>query len=74
MSGINYAIVEAGEGIPENGNKISVDRPKYGFVDLDKCADLPWNSIFFMFDDASLMFDGEDTISIAFLGDFVLGE
>ncbi len=76
MSGMNYAIVEAGEGYKtdENGNVIPYDRPKYGFVNLDKCTDISWDSIIFMFDEASLMFDGENTISIAFLGDFVLAE
>lgn len=77
MSGINYAIVEAGESykLDENGNKIPYDRPKYGFVDLSRCTDdVPWYSYIFLFPPDSLMFDGEETISVWPLGDFVLGE
>jgi len=77
MSGINYAIVEAGEGykLDENGNKIPYERPKYGFVDLANIPDdEPWSSFHFIFTRWNIMFDGEDTIRLLPLGDFVLGE
>ncbi len=77
MSGINYAIIEAGEGYKtdENGNVIPYERPKYGFVDLSRCTDdIPWHSYVFLFPPDSLMFDGEDTIRLLPLGDFVLAE
>lgn len=76
MAGIEYAVVEAGVGFTtdENGNKIPYDRPKYGFVDLARCTKHPWTSYIFIFDRWSLMFDGEDTIRLFPLGDFVLAE
>lgn len=76
MSGINYAIVEAGEGytVDENGNQIPIERPKYGFVDLANCSDEPWNSYVFTFTRLSLMFDGDDTIYLEPLGNLVLDD
>ncbi len=76
MAEINYAIVEAGEigTTDENGNVIPFDSLKYGFVDLANCTDAPWSSYLFTFGLWDPTFDGEDTIRLYPLGDFVLAE
>ncbi len=72
MTETKYAIVEMSqvtdiENIPQ-------DLLKYGFVlNADKCTE-PWSDYIFLFSDRSLMFDGENTIRLYPLGDFIYSE
>ncbi len=75
MSEMNYALVDSGEGgtLGEDGNVIPDDRLKYGFVNLDSLPDIPWVSLVFT-GPWEATFDGENTIRISRIGNFVLAE
>ncbi len=75
MAGINYALVDAGEGgrEDENGNVIPDGRLKYGFISLAGLREEEWASYIFTGPwDAT--FDGENMIRFSWIGDFVLAE
>lgn len=77
MSETKYAIVETGQNtysVGENGERIPQDLLKYGFVcNVDQLTE-PWSNYVFLFDDRMLMFDGENTIRLYPLGDFIYSE
>ncbi len=74
MTEMKYAIVETSgvdHVITDDGEELTYPLLKYGFVlDTDRCTE-PWSSYIFMFNYRSLMFDGENTIRLVPLGDFV---
>ncbi len=77
MSETKYAIVET-DGvdlvITDNGEEFTYPLLKYGFVyNVDKLTE-PWSSYVFLFDYRSLLFDGENTIRLYPLGDFIYSE
>ncbi len=78
MSEMKYAIVET-DGvdhvITDDGEEFTYPLLKYGFVlDVDNRCTEPWSSYIFLFDYSSLLFDGENTIRLYPLGDFIYSE
>ncbi len=75
MAGINYALVDAGEGgkLDDDGNIIPDDRLKYGFVNLAGLREEEWGS-YVITGPWDVTFDGEKMIRFSWCGDFVLAE
>lgn len=76
MTETKYAIVETGQITHTVSENIPQDLLKFKFCvvyNVDKLTE-PWSDYVFLFSDRSLMFDGENTIRLYPLGNFIYSE